>query len=241
MHDTAQTPSAPLQSRSVQFRPNTRVIWETDGWFEELPVNRMLEFHLIYQGALRANGDAKHKHAIRRYFHRQLMNAWGTLYPLKGRSVIEFPAIVFGEQENTREQLIQVGVAGKRFLPIVRCDLALICKLDILLLGDRRIVLQHTDIDNKIKTLLDALQIPAANQFCDGPEDPLYCLLENDSLVSELRVAVDYLLCPPDQVIASPKISEYTDEPTASPSHVMALIAVAVKPTKVMVGNMDFL
>jgi hypothetical protein len=150
------------------------------------------------------------------------------------------PQVVHHGRDTDKDELIQVGVGNKRFLPIVRSDLALVCKLDILLLGDRRIVLQHTDIDNKIKTLLDALQLPQANQYCDDEEDPLYCLLENDSLVSELRVTVDYLLCPPDQVIKGPKISEYTGEPTVSASHAIALIGVAVKPTKIMVGNLDF-
>jgi hypothetical protein len=57
----------------------------------------------------------------------------------------------------------------------------------------------HGDIDNRLKTLFDALQIPDANQdYQSNPpaadERPLFCLLENDRLISKVTVETDTLL-----------------------------------------------
>lgn len=61
-------------------------------------------------------------------------------------------------------------------------------------------ILQGGDIDNRIKTLFDALQIPDDCNEVDGApeegEDPFFCLLQNDSLVTELSVVTDRLLTP---------------------------------------------
>ena len=60
-------------------------------------------------------------------------------------------------------------------------------------------ITQGGDIDNRIKTLLDALSIPQANQIPnrDVPredEDPFHCLLEDDNLITGIRITTDRLL-----------------------------------------------
>jgi len=56
------------------------------------------------------------------------------------------------------------------------------------------------DIDNRVKVLLDALKTP---KTCDeiqcspeSGENPFFCLLEDDSIVTSLNVTTDRLLTP---------------------------------------------
>jgi len=54
------------------------------------------------------------------------------------------------------------------------------------------------DIDNRLKTLLDSLSIPSVQQLPRDPETDsdvrLYCLLEDDRLVTRVDVRNDRLL-----------------------------------------------
>src|ERR1017187_1955041 len=61
----------------------------------------------------------------------------------------------------------------------------------------------HADsrvIDNRIKVLFDGLRMPKASNEIDGApqegEDPFYCLLEDDSLITRVNVTTDRLLTP---------------------------------------------
>jgi hypothetical protein len=89
---------------------------------------------------------------------------------------------------------------GAWFRPLVRESFALHCGLKILFLrkeGPGR-VYQGGDLDGRIKTLLDALTMPQhKEQVLDKTStqlDPIYCLLEDDSLVSGLDVQSERLL-----------------------------------------------
>ena len=89
-------------------------------------------------------------------------------------------------------------------LPLITERLALACSLDILFLRrdePGKIIQSGGDIDNRIKVLFDALRIPrdcneVAGFSPDADEDPLYCLLEDDTLINEVRVNTDRLLLP---------------------------------------------
>jgi hypothetical protein len=77
------------------------------------------------------------------------------------------------------------------------------CSLDVLYLrGDwKGSVLNNADIDNRMKTVIDALKIPGHGQMPSGAipnadEDPFYVLLQDDSLVTRLAVETDILLSP---------------------------------------------
>ena len=67
-----------------------------------------------------------------------------------------------------------------------------------------RHVFRRGDIDGQVRTLLDALRMPdnpdetgGANPSTD--ESPLFCLLQDDRLVSEVKVTSDQLLMLPEQ------------------------------------------
>jgi threonine synthase len=57
------------------------------------------------------------------------------------------------------------------------------------------------DIDNRIKVLFDALRMPKIGEFdAETPpapdEAPFFCLLQDDSLITEIKVTTDRLLTP---------------------------------------------
>ena len=57
--------------------------------------------------------------------------------------------------------------------------------------------MQGGDIDGRIKTLFDALRMPSEEEEKVGgtpTANPLYCLLESDSLISDLSVRTARLL-----------------------------------------------
>jgi hypothetical protein len=81
------------------------------------------------------------------------------------------------------------------------------------------VVTQGGDIDNRLKTLFDALRIPLTagelpTGFAPGPDEkPFHCLLESDALITQVGVVTDRLLTLGDQ------------------SHVSLVIHAIVKPT----------
>jgi hypothetical protein len=126
-------------------------------------------------------------------------------------------------------------VRGKfDFCPMVVKNLHLVCSLDITFMRPEEPggILQHGgDIDNRIKTLLDSLAVPVENQvppsFCPASnEDPFYCLLEDDCLVTGFQVNTERLLIPAQ----NPK-----------ESNVRLAIAVLIRPSQVTNENMRFL
>ena len=134
-----------------------------------------------------------------------------------------------------------LGTPPKRFLPIVCDEFHLACALDILLLcKELSPIIQAGDLDNRIKTLFDALRIPKLGEDMSGDEDPLYCLMTDDKLISELRVTADHLFAEPDQVIENPKVTS-AGEYKISKDHVCAIIHVLVKPIQVTKHTADFL
>jgi hypothetical protein len=54
-------------------------------------------------------------------------------------------------------------------------------------------------LDNRLKTLFDALSVPNQDQIVDDPSisSPVYCLLEDDALVSGLTIETHRLLSSP--------------------------------------------
>lgn len=99
-------------------------------------------------------------------------------------------------------------VLGKfQFLPLVvnSPGFRLICELDIRFArrdtpGD--ILTSHGDLDNRIKTLFDALRMPTPDAIQELPKNaeptndevPFLCLLEDDRLITKFTVASERLL-----------------------------------------------
>jgi len=156
-----------------------------------------VEFRLVYEGPLRSNGDIKHKQEIRRVLHSQLKELWQQS-PLKDNSLLIEP-------NSTSDINILKPVAPFIFAPLVCEKMRLIAEIDITLLRPEppgSIVTQAGDIDNRLKTLFDALRMPTATSELskgDTPqqgENPFFCLLEDDNLISKLTVSSDRLLKP---------------------------------------------
>jgi hypothetical protein len=79
-----------------------------------------------------------------------------------------------------------------------------VCSIDILFLRrdePGNLLKSGGDIDNRLKVLFDGLRLPQTkDEVGDNrpgvDEDPFYCLLEDDKLVTELKVTTDRLLVP---------------------------------------------
>jgi hypothetical protein len=204
----------------------------------------VLEFRLIYQGILKSNGNGKDKQAIRRYLHRQLVEVWKAKSPLKERLTDGYSDGDMVRPPGSRAEDMMRTSGSKRYLPIVLEELHLTCAIDVLLLSHSPTgLVKSGDLDNRMKTLLDALCVPTPdnqNSPAIGDENPLYCVLEDDKLISELRVVGDFLFAPPDQVVQSPRINVLSNEPSLNEAHVYAVINIAIKKTRAMYGNVDF-
>jgi hypothetical protein len=101
------------------------------------------------------------------------------------------------------------------YLPLVRKSNRLIAELDIFLLRNEapgRIIVSGGDIDNRLKTLFDALRCPqsageAGSQSHTHSE--IYTLLEDDSLITAVSVRTDRLLvqCEPEVALLIVRVS----------------------------------
>jgi hypothetical protein len=172
-----------------------------------------MEFRLVYKGRLPAEGRGggagrnPEKHEIRLAMHEQLRVLWREHPALcaweRPIPVSEVPSW----QGRTRADVTADDFAhcNMRFLPLVNSKLGLACALDILFL--RRDppgspIISGGDIDNRLKVLLDGLKMPKeCSQIPSGwqpkpDQNPLYCLMEDDNLITEIKVASDRLLMP---------------------------------------------
>ena len=219
-----------------------------------------MEFRLIYDGPLRsgqASGISADKHAIRKDIHQQLKQLWEVNPDLKMRSephsILNAPKAEgvpgqTGYQVTTAAAIQRPSLwetlgnefrrCNYRFVPLVSNHLRLTCSLDVLLLWRDKIVpIGPTgDIDNRLKTLFDALQVPQSCSDVDPPaqnDDFLFVLLEDDNLITDVRVTTDRLLTP---YVATPG-------PGAShPENVVHLVInVKVHPGIVLFDNVAFL
>jgi hypothetical protein len=196
---------------------------------------------------------AGHKQAIRKKFHAQLKRLWETNKFLKEHQLRrdEFhlrPGIVpsligslltgtgTGEFRPLAEHIASNFQRERyRFAPLVCEDFSLLCSLDILFLRrDFPIgVVSAGDLDNRVKTLIDTLRMPkSANELrgheTPGPgEDPFFCLLEDDDLVTSLSVESGMLLEP----------SEHGD---GGDGRVKLVISVELKPDDITMFNLGF-
>lgn len=95
---------------------------------------------------------------------------------------------------------------GYKFVPLVTDELCLRCSLDILFLRPEEpgLLIRSGDLDARVKTIFDALRMPknldeVGRMGPEEGEEPFYCLLEDDKLISEIRVTTDQLLLLPKE------------------------------------------
>jgi hypothetical protein len=147
-----------------------------------------MNFTLVYDGELITKSKWHHKQEIRRKFHRQLRELWKhtPLHDLqRSPDLIKrfgpfnfFPLVCEARNEAAELQITMLRTAR----------------------GPGHIVTQNGDIDNGLKILFDSLRIPnnVQNELpTDQPgpeEDPFFCLLEDDKLITKVAVSTDRLL-----------------------------------------------
>jgi hypothetical protein len=170
-----------------------------------------MEFRLTYAGRLLAHRDGAqmpqrslHIHEIRRVFHKQLKALWASHPVLK--ELHDKPPEWHAKRPGP--PLVQFFAHdGFSWLPIVTEASGLICKVDILLLRVGQPGQVVYDVDNRLKSIFDALRKAKGpdelgartNQGLLKPraeENPFYVLLEDDSLITHLSVTSDTLLEP---------------------------------------------
>lgn len=177
---------------------------------------------LHYRGPLKANAGPAHKHELRRHFHLQLQQLWsqkplaeltGALGPLRDPALYHFVR----------------PMAPFTFAPLITEEVNAVAELHITLLRPEPpggLITQGGDMDNRLKTLFDALSMPPQvnalpPDATPGPdESPYFCLLESDALIVSIAVKTEQLL-----------------EPNLDQSIVDATIAVETRVTRHTLGN----
>jgi hypothetical protein len=176
-----------------------------------------LEFRLLYAGELLPSGNRNtrpaEKHAIRRKLHPQLRRQWQlhkVLRQYAGYLGNQYdPLPLESEQERFEHGISAIGkhwpMFGHEFVPLITSEDSVRCSLDILLLRpeEDRFIFKQGDVDGQVKTVFDALTLPRSIEQVGGggpqiDEMPFFCLLEDDRLISEVRVNADQLLLLPD-------------------------------------------
>lgn len=193
-------------------------------WLTSLPIMKLT---LTYDGLLPSNGDPAEKSDIRAKLHPQLAELWeispvlatvttNRMYPVghgavipterhhsEGRTAMPTTKEATTSWQKPRLDLCSPIRVGKcEFIPLVRESLALKCALKILFMRKEEpgnIVGRGGDIDNRLKTLLDALAMPNNDQeaSCPTGTSPTYTLLENDRDIVAIEVDTRQLLSRP--------------------------------------------
>jgi hypothetical protein len=118
------------------------------------------------------------------------------------------------------------------FVPLVAAEMNVIAELSIVLLRPEPpggLLTQGGDIDNRLKTLFDALSMPQQTNSLsptaapESGETPFFCLLENDNLVTSVAVRTEQLL-----------------EPDIDHALVDVTVHVRTRVTRPTLGNMAF-
>jgi hypothetical protein len=201
-----------------------------------------MEFRLTYAGPLLSssnrNPKARHKQELRKHFHPQLRGLWKEFPHLKEMQhpLPEHVMTINAPPSRKRTDYLadQFHQIGYHFVPLVTRDLDLMCAVCVMYLrpGSPGKIVLAGDIDNRIKTLLDALRMPKQEHelgpygIPDSNENPFFCLVEDDSLITSLFVETDTLLEPVGSV--------------PSKNDARLLITVRIRPARLTWGNMGF-
>lgn len=156
-----------------------------------------MEFTLYYEGELKSNANPQEKHTIREQLHLQLKKIWDE-DPLKALHKYLSPQTT---PSDLQKYCFLKKVGNYDFIPLVQEKFKMYTEINITLLraGELAHILHPGgDIDNRLKTLFDALQPPDYNQansiHPEPSKSPCYCLLEDDKLITKVSVSVKKLL-----------------------------------------------
>jgi hypothetical protein len=178
-----------------------------------------MKFKLVYFGEIKINPKkrSQHLHDIRMAIHPQLKR----LTEISPYDTIKEKLLA--RHRGVRE------VAGAKFFPIITPELELLAELDVQILHPELLETPHADIDNRMKTLLDALKRPQSVH--EVPEnmsrkEMIYTLLDDDHLVTKMTINTSHLLYR-ENAGRSKKNDDY---------ELMVIISVNIRASK---GTMD--
>ena len=184
-----------------------------------------MEFCLHYYGKLKSRDNAAGKHEIRKALHEQIKSLC-----MSEPFVHSFKSDLDGTR-NAKEEPMFVEHNNKRYWFLISEYLATVIDINITILVPHevgRIVQNGGDIDNRIKTLFDALrapsvesEIPSKDAF-DYGSSGMYCLLQDDKLINRVS------------------IRSYQDHAQIDKDSVRCFIEVETKITRAMFKNLSF-
>ena len=211
-----------------------------------------MRFRLTYEGELYSRQKknlSPHKHSIRKHFHPQLKQLWNTHQFLSTckvhlgyENIADRPADVHvgfrlaGNEDEYHPLKDSVAKHFKRgnfnFVPLVCEKFHLSCSIDVLFLrpGPPSHTVNKGDLDNRMKTLIDALRMPTNDNELgidkrpDEDETPFYCLFEDDKYITSFTVESDTLLSPKED----------------SENYVQLVIGVNIQPAYATTFNLGF-
>ena len=209
---------------SVKVKEEVNAKWSD--WDIELrdmscPFKHM-KFTLVYQGSLRSSGNSSKPNdvrEIREKLSEQLEFLWSNNKSLEALKVDAYKDPRLDSSDSGWASIPRIAVNGvdpspefqclidpitvdnREYLPLVRKSLDLACEINVQFLRQEEpgnVMTQGGDMDGRIKTLFDALQMPTPGHksIDNNASDRLYCLMENDSLVKDFSVSSERLLFP---------------------------------------------
>lgn len=188
-----------------------------------------MKFKLLYYGDILTNPKKRAQHIadIRMQFHPQLKKLV-TLQPWNNLTKFMMP-------DAKKSPVITRHIGGIDWNPVISPTLKMIAELDILLMHPEIIGVPHSDIDNRVKTILDGLRCPQneheIGQNTPNNIGPIYTLLDDDHLVTKLTVNTSHLLSP----------HMFSTKPTKTTDPVFMLIDVNVRVTEGTLENLPFM
>lgn len=197
-----------------------------------------MDFVLRYHGPLASSGGPKDKHHIRSAIHPQLETLCAQQPQFKEAQSDQLPeGILKGRQVEISRPLkalsFVVRLGGFHFVPLIHRPHQLACSIDVIFFRREKpgAIVQGGDLDNRLKTLFDALRMPHDESELSGVSprftgERVYCLLEDDSLITRGPVASHQLLEPLAHI--------------GAPADVDLLMHVVVQSTYPMWGNIGF-
>ena len=184
-----------------------------------------MEFCLHYFGKLKSKGDASEKHEIRISLHNQIKSICNS----DPFSIVFEPDIKGTRDSASKPMFVEHG--NKRYWYLISEYLSTVVDLKITILvphGIGKLVNNGGDIDNRVKTLFDALRIPSVSTEIpkidnfDYTDVGMYCLLQDDKLINRVS------------------IQTYRDHDSLDKDSVRCLIEVKTKITATLYGNLQF-
>src|SRR5437868_3416132 len=149
-----------------------------------------MQFTLVYQGDLPPKASAAEKWRIRRDLEPQVRRLWLTP-PLNVIAKYTDPDYRPTDCYVGR----RVDDPSIEYMPLITPKLDLRAELRILLLsaGLPGGLVRHGDIDNRLKTLFDALSVPSQPQEIPSsrdvePDQRVFCLLDDDRYITRVDV-----------------------------------------------------